>query len=387
MPLASRVGAGVLASVLAVGCTGSSPPPPSHTSPTGHRATTTRGLAWPLPPPRFKSAHGWVTLSRDPSVALDPDGWAVAFASTIPFARKDFVYRAIGVTVHAVHDGYLTDPVMPNATMRRLPPNGVLIVADFMGLARGRNVNFPGSSLPLDLQGAEVQSSWEGQVAPNIPMYLIEDTARGIQLDIRVFFGTQHPDRATRRKANTELARLLVPSVATPVPIAPPSLSSRAGWHVIQTNRSTSEGVSWVVSDRLSQAWAATVPFARFDLAHLKRHGELRFAGWPEATILHRLGRSGIAVVVTPLGFRRNEVRSEPPDPAFPPRRLPLRLSEARVLPWDGARGVRQYVIDGRTGGTYFDARVFVGTPRPGARVLRQVQQELDTPRLPPAPR
>jgi hypothetical protein len=56
-----------------------------------------------------------------------------------------------------------------------------------------------------------VDRAWEGQPAPNAQQRLRWGTAAGWNLNVRVYFATQHPDRRLRMKAEAELARLRLP--------------------------------------------------------------------------------------------------------------------------------------------------------------------------------
>ena len=67
-------------------------------------------------------------------------------------------------------------------------------------------------SWPLRLSTFRVDRGWEGQPAPNVQQRLEFGTVRGLKLDARVYFATQHPDRALLRKAQRELDRLRLPS-------------------------------------------------------------------------------------------------------------------------------------------------------------------------------
>jgi hypothetical protein len=49
---------------------------------------------------------------------------------------------------------------------------------------------------------------WEGQPAVNVPQYVLFTSLRHHVLDVRVFFGTQHPSSRLRAGAQAELATL-----------------------------------------------------------------------------------------------------------------------------------------------------------------------------------
>ncbi len=109
-------------------------------------------------------------------------------------------------------DGALTDSYEPEATLKTLPPDGVLILAWFSDRpVSPNNPNFPSGTLPLRLSDAQVARSWEGQVAPNVPQYLIEATVDGRSLDVRVYFGTLSPSASTLQTAQRELNGMQLP--------------------------------------------------------------------------------------------------------------------------------------------------------------------------------
>jgi hypothetical protein len=92
----------------------------------------------------------------------------------------------------------------PQSTLRRLPPQGIVIVATRFPPSRG----IPTRSLPLGLRDAEVRHGWEGQPAGNVAEYVLWQRVDGVFLDVRVYFGTQHPRRDVKARAQAELARL-----------------------------------------------------------------------------------------------------------------------------------------------------------------------------------
>jgi len=75
---------------------------------------------------------------------------------------------------------------------------------------------FPPGSLPPQLGDADVRAAWEGQSNKDAPEYLILDRVNGYDLEVRVYFGTQHPSDARASRAQAELARLQVPVNDTP---------------------------------------------------------------------------------------------------------------------------------------------------------------------------
>ena len=74
--------------------------------------------------------------------------------------------------------------------------------------------------------------------------------------------------------------------------------------------------------------------------------------------------------------------------PNFPPRALPLQLSDATVLPsWEGmpSPNVLLYRIDAAANGYILSAYVFFGTQNPSPQLIRTAQEELDRLQVPAA--
>lgn len=72
----------------------------------------------------------------------------------------------------------------------------------------------------------------------------------------------------------------------------------------------------------------------------------------------------------------------------FPPRQLPLQLSDATVDPhWEGQRNqnVPLYRIDAAVNGYIVSVYAFFGTQRPSATLMQSAQQELDRLQVPSA--
>ena len=75
----------------------------------------------------------------------------------------------------------------------------------------GPTATFTRASWPLKLPTFRVDQMWEGQPAPNVQQRLRWASFRGWQLDVRVYFATQHPTKRLLRAAQAELDRLLLP--------------------------------------------------------------------------------------------------------------------------------------------------------------------------------
>lgn len=107
----------------------------------------------------------------------------------------------------------LQDPpgVFPSVTLQRLPRGGIVIVASGW-LAQSpppplSKVPAP-RPLPYQLSQFRHDRGWEGQPAPNVPQFVLFTSSDKHLLDVRVFFGTQHPSRQQVARAQRELATL-----------------------------------------------------------------------------------------------------------------------------------------------------------------------------------
>jgi hypothetical protein len=153
--------------------------------------------------PRFQSAAGWQLLSGQNDLA----------AANVPFAAAD----------------RNTWPGPPSRTVATLPRRGVVIWA-MVSRSRG-----PGSTpLPLRLTEAVPSNPFEGfGCAPAVSesrCYARSGSIRELRaqvgrynVDLYVFFGTDHPAAASVRAANAELARLQLPHAkqTTVPPVCP----------------------------------------------------------------------------------------------------------------------------------------------------------------------
>jgi hypothetical protein len=131
--------------------------------------------------PSLAAAPGW----RIRTVAVG--GIATAEASTAP----------------------LRDPPgnFPSATLRDMPARGIVIFASRYLGAGSRHVPAP-RSMPYKLSIFRHDQGWEGQPAANVPQYVLFTSLHRHLLDVRVFFGTQHPSRHEVTRAQAELDTL-----------------------------------------------------------------------------------------------------------------------------------------------------------------------------------
>jgi hypothetical protein len=153
-------------------------------------AAPAAGSARLSPPPSFRPSPDWWTVTTGPTSPeqqLPPQVWAITvrsnLAALVPFD---------------LFDG-----------LKRLSPQGVVIWATTIGPILFSGV--PHARLPLRLSSFRVDHGWEMQPAPNIQQRLRFVRLNGWQLDVRVYFATQHPSRALLAEAQAELNRLLLP--------------------------------------------------------------------------------------------------------------------------------------------------------------------------------
>jgi hypothetical protein len=86
--------------------------------------------------------------------------------------------------------------VFPDASLRALPPQGILVTASDFGRERPRNLA-PTHRLPYRLSEFPHDRSWEGQLVGNVPQYVLFTSLRRHGLDVGVFFGRQKPGPAS----------------------------------------------------------------------------------------------------------------------------------------------------------------------------------------------
>ena len=73
------------------------------------------------------------------------------------------------------------------------------------------NRDFHASELAVETSDLPCRSNLEGQPALNVEQRLRWASVGGWQLDVRVYFATQHPGEGLLRAAQAELDRLFLP--------------------------------------------------------------------------------------------------------------------------------------------------------------------------------
>ena len=113
------------------------------------------------------------------------------------------------VVAVTARDASAVHPVALFGSFKKLSSNGILVWGDTVG--RGRTGFPPSVAWPPQLARFRIDHGWEGQPAANIQQRVWVGSVRGWDLDIRVFFATQHPSTALLTKAQAELSRLRLP--------------------------------------------------------------------------------------------------------------------------------------------------------------------------------
>jgi hypothetical protein len=142
-----------------------------------------------LPAPRFHRAAGWLVVK--PTRAEQPGLWQSMI---------------VAVTVH---DAGAAHPFAVFTSLTRLSRRGILIWATTIGRNRP---TFTPMQWPPRLSSFRVDHAWENQPAPNVPQRLKWGAIEGWDLDVRVYFATQHPGKELLQAAQAQLNRLVLPS-------------------------------------------------------------------------------------------------------------------------------------------------------------------------------
>lgn len=142
-----------------------------------------------LPPPSLRPAVGWWTMSTGPM-------------DTAQGAPE----------VKAASDHGVSPAVLFNffVGLRQLSRSGIVIWASTSWRGGATRV-FTTSRWPLRLSSFRVDHGWEGQPAANVQQRLRWVVVHGWHLDVRVYFGTQHPSKRLLARAQAEIDRLRLP--------------------------------------------------------------------------------------------------------------------------------------------------------------------------------
>jgi hypothetical protein len=149
------------------------------------------GLASALPPPGVRSNPAWLTVTTGPTAASQQEP----------------------PQLFALNAGANPDALTPLgvfAGLKKLGPGDALIWA-----TTDRRGAFPRpfkpAAWPPRLADFRIDHGWEGQPLPRIQQRVLALTTHGWSLDVRVYFGTQHPGKPLLANVRAELRRLTLP--------------------------------------------------------------------------------------------------------------------------------------------------------------------------------
>jgi hypothetical protein len=128
-------------------------------------------------------------------------GWIVARGGT---SNPLLVVAVTASDVAAVR------PVALFGSFKKLSRPGILVWAETVGRNRP---SFPSRVVwPPRLASFRTDHGWEGQPAPNVEQRTWVGAVHGWDLDVRVFFATQHPTASLLARAQAEIDRLTLPA-------------------------------------------------------------------------------------------------------------------------------------------------------------------------------
>jgi hypothetical protein len=93
-------------------------------------------------------------------------------------------------------------------SLKQLSSRGILVWAT----TTGRHLpTFTPMRWPSRLASFRLDHGWEGQPAANVQQRLKWGVVNGWDMDVRVYFGTQRPDKKLLEDAQAQLDRLVLP--------------------------------------------------------------------------------------------------------------------------------------------------------------------------------
>jgi hypothetical protein len=157
---------------------------------------------------------GWTAASRSASVAppaptfRPATGWVVR-APTRSEQPNTFASMRVAVTAG---DASVLRPFAPFVGFKRLRARGIIIwTTTIGGVASSPFAPFSRARWPLRLSGFRLDRGWEGQPAPNIQQRLRAVSVRGWNIEVRIYFASQNPNKKLLNEAQAELDRLTPP--------------------------------------------------------------------------------------------------------------------------------------------------------------------------------
>lgn len=144
-----------------------------------------------LPPPGLRSNAAWLTVTTG---ATDP-----ARESPQVFAITPVRTNLSALVPFNVFGG-----------LKTLEANAALLWASDSGTG-GPNSTFKSVAWPPRLIDFRLDHAWEGQPSHRIEQRVLWIAVGGWHLDVRVYFGTQHPSKRLLADVQAELNRLSLP--------------------------------------------------------------------------------------------------------------------------------------------------------------------------------
>jgi hypothetical protein len=144
-----------------------------------------------VPPPGVRTSPLWVTLTTGATnpATMTPQLWGITTRGNVSALRPFDLFNGL----------------------RGLSRDAILIWSSTAGQGVPTRV-FTRARWPLQISSSfRIDHSWEGQPAPRIQQRLRWAWVRGWRLDVRVYFGTQRPNKRLLTSAQAELNRLLLP--------------------------------------------------------------------------------------------------------------------------------------------------------------------------------
>jgi hypothetical protein len=169
------------------------------------------------------------------------EGWhtqSATAAAEASFSEPTTTATMANVLLPEASAGY--SPGLDNGFVEKLPPTGIAMAAQ--QLLFTRNPIPPGSgyapaSLPLDLsEGSRSTGPWEGLSRTDLLQIHLSVLVEGRPILVNVVFGTDHPDTAMVREAQTALDQLRVTPAQAPTDAIDQfgiSMPVPNGWHAL----------------------------------------------------------------------------------------------------------------------------------------------------------
>jgi hypothetical protein len=147
-----------------------------------------------LPPPGIRSNPAWLTVTTGPTNRSQHEP-----------------PQLFAITARWNSDAHALTPFDVFSGLKRLDASGALIWATTISKG-GHPFAFKHVAWPPRLVDFRLDHGWEGQPLPRIQQRLLWIAAGAWNLDVRVYFGTQHPSKPLLAAVQAELNRLALPA-------------------------------------------------------------------------------------------------------------------------------------------------------------------------------